>query len=166
MSSQESSDDRSVITQESSDSEAENLPDIQSKSKRTDAFWGWKFTDTIQTDVEEGKFKERKRQLIEHFRTGTTANRPTCVRYVTIFACLYDLVNALPGDIHTVSIAITGYVQTSKSRPVTIAKWIPSATWIPVPCGLCSCSEFQDDTARYNTRNQQRFTCPYSASWV
>ena len=60
MSSEESSDDRSAITQEpsDSDSEAETLPHIQSKSKCTDtAFGGWKFTDTIQADVEEGELE-------------------------------------------------------------------------------------------------------------
>ena len=161
MSSQESSDDCSAITQDSSDSEAENLPDIQSKSKSTDtAFWGWKFTDTMQADVGEGEFQEKKRQLIEHFRTQTTANRLTCVLYVTIFANLYDLFNASPGDIHTVSIVITGYVQISNSCPATMAKWIPCATWIPVPCGLCSCSEFQDDTARHNNEKSTTFQLP------
>ena len=104
MSSQESSDYRSAITQESSDSEAEieNLPRIQGKSKRTDkAFRSWKVTGTIQADVVEGEFQERKR-LIEHFRTRTTAKRPTSVQYVTIFADLYDFVNASPrlGEIH------------------------------------------------------------------
>ena len=57
-------------------------------------------------------------------------------------------INASPrfGEIHTVSIGITGYVQTStKSRFVTVANRIPSATWTPVPCGpgLCSCCEFK-----------------------
>ena len=135
MSSQESSDNRSTITQESSNSEAEieNLPQIQGKSKRTDkAFQCWKFTYTIQADVVEGEFKERKRQVIEHFRTRTTAKRPTSLRYFTTFADLYDFVNASPGEIRTVSIAITGYVQTSKSRPVTMANWIPSVTWTPL----------------------------------
>ena len=72
MSSQESSDDRSAITQEFSDSgaEIENLRQIQGKPKRTDkALRGWKITDTTQADVLEGEFQERKRQLFEHFRT-------------------------------------------------------------------------------------------------
>ena len=87
MSSQESSDDHSAITQESSDSEAEieNLPQIRRKSlksKRTDkAFWSWKFTDTKQADGVEGEFQERKRQLIEHFRTRTTAERPSPIHH-------------------------------------------------------------------------------------
>ena len=49
----------------------------------------------IQADV-VGEFQERKRQLIEHFSTRTTAERPTSVRYVTIFADMYDFVNASP----------------------------------------------------------------------
>ena len=70
MSSQESSDDWGAISQESSDSEAEieNLPQIRGKSKHTDkTFRSWKFTNTIQADVVEREFQERKLQLIEHF---------------------------------------------------------------------------------------------------
>ena len=66
------------------------------------------------------KVNSRKLQLIEHFRTRTTAERPTSARYVTIFSNFYDFVNASPrlGEIHTASIAMTGYVQASKSCPV------------------------------------------------
>ena len=59
ISSQESSDDRSAITQEFSDSgaEIENLHQIQGKSKPTDqAFRSWKFTDTIQADDLDSNF--------------------------------------------------------------------------------------------------------------
>ena len=89
------------LSQESSYSEAEieilrqMMSQMQGKSKHTDkAFGSWKFTDTIQVDVVDCKFQERKRQLIEHFRTRTTAKRPTSVWFVTIFADLYDFVNA------------------------------------------------------------------------
>ena len=78
-----------------------------------------------------------------------------------IFANLYDFVNASPrlGEIHTVWIVTvrTGYVQICMSSPVTIANWIPSATWTPVPCGLCSCSEFQEVMTRYNNEKSSWF---------
>ena len=74
-----------------------------------------------------------------------------------IFANLYDFVNASPGEIHIVSIATTWYVQTNESRPVAKPNWIPSATWTPVPGGLCSCSEFQEDMARYNNEKSSWF---------
>ena len=84
------------------------------------------------------------------------------VQYITIFAYLHDFVYALPrlGEILTVSIAITGYFQTSKSRPVTTANWIPSANWTPVPDSLCSCSHFQEVIARYNNEKSSWFQLP------
>ena len=36
----------------------------------------WIFLDNIQADVLAGEFEDRKRQLIEHFRTRTTPDRP------------------------------------------------------------------------------------------
>ena len=62
-------------------------------------------------------------------------SRPTWVHYATIFASadLYEFINASPSEIYAVLIAIVGYVQTILSSPVTMAKWIPFATWKPVP---------------------------------
>ena len=57
---------------------------VKTKPEYTN-FKSWTFLDTIQADVLAGQFEERKRTLIEHFRTRTTPGRPICVRSVTIF---------------------------------------------------------------------------------
>ena len=105
-------------------------------------FMSWRFLDTIQADVLACEFEDRKRRLIEHFRTRTTPNRPICVLSLTIITDLKLLILALPNENPTVSIAIIGYVQTKPSRPIAMTKWIPSATWEPVSGGLCSNGEF------------------------
>ena len=113
----------------------------------------WRFLDTIQADILAGEFEDRKRQLIEHFRTRTTpdtADRPIRVLSVTIFADLKPLILALPNENPTVSIAIIGYVQTKPSSQSRMTKWIPPATWEPVSGGLCSNGEFLADMDRPN----------------
>ena len=112
--------DESGSGSESSDSvtESQNSSQISVKRKRVDGtFKSWKFLDNIQADVLACEFEERKRKLIEHFRTRTTHDRPICVRSVTIFADLRPLALALHNENPTVSIAIIGYVQTKPSRP-------------------------------------------------
>ena len=107
----------------------------------------WKFLDAIQADVLAGEFEARKRRLIEHFRTRTAPDLSRCVLSITIFADLKPLVLAQPQPFETptVSISIIGYVQTNPSRKATIFKWIPSATWGPVPGGLYSNGDFRAD---------------------
>ena len=41
-----------------------------------------------------------------------------------------------------------------------MANWIPSATWTPVPGGLCSCSQFQEVMACYNNEKSSCFQLP------
>ena len=161
MSSQDLRFDGGTNSQESSDSEAESRSHFQAQSKSArinTKFCSWKFKDTIHADVSECEFEERKRQLIEHFRTRTTPDRPTSVLYVSIFADLHNFINASANE--TISIAIIGYVQTKQSRPYTMAKWIPSVTWEPVPGGLCNCSEFLEYTARANNEKSSWYNLP------
>jgi hypothetical protein len=79
----------------------------------------WKFRDTVQADFSGlGSLGERKQKLIEHFLTRTSSERPLCVRSVTVFADLEQLVFEAPYETRTISISITGYVQTKQSRDV------------------------------------------------
>ena len=126
--------------------ESQNSSQISVERKRVNrTFQSWKFLDTIQAEVLACEFEERKRKLIEHFRTRTTNDRPICVRSITIFVDLRPLVLdllALPNENPTVSIVIIGYVQTKPSLKFTMTKWIPSATWEPVSGRLCRNGEF------------------------
>ena len=109
--------------------ESQNSSQISVERKRVNrTFQSWKFLDTIQAEVLACEFEERKRKLIEHFRTRTTHDQPICVWSVTIFADLKPLVLAQASENSTVSIAIIGYVQTNPSSQFTMIKWIPSAT--------------------------------------
>ena len=151
MSYQDFSSDDYLSSDSGSGSESQTSSQIPFKPKQLNTkFMSWRFLDTIQADVLAGEFEDRKRQLIEHFRTRTTPDRPICVLSVTIFADLKPLILALPNENPTVSIAITGYVQTKPSSQSRMTKWIPSATWDPVPGGLCSNGEFLADMDRLN----------------
>ena len=123
----------------------------------TTKFMSWRFLDTIQADVLAGEFEDRKLRLIEHFRTQTTPDRPIRVLSVTTFADLKPLILALPDENPTVSIAITGYAQTKPSSKSRMTKWIPSATWDPVPGGLCSNGEFLSTLSVSNAESCLRF---------
>ena len=77
----------------------------------------WKFLDAIKADVLAGEFEDRKRRLIEYFRTRTIrVDRLLCVLSITIFSDLKPLVLAQPFETPTASIATIGYVQTNPSR--------------------------------------------------
>ena len=136
---------------QSSDSEAEsqNSSCIQGKPKQVHkSYTNWKFLDNIRADAFHGGSDEKKQQLIQHFQTRTTHDRPRCVNSITIFADLTEFISARPDVSPTVSIAIVGYVQTKPSRTSAMKSWIPSATWNPVSGGLCSNSEFLADMKR------------------
>ena len=103
----------------------------------------WKFRDTVQADFSGlDSLGERRQKLIEHFRTRTNSERPLCVRSVTVFADLEQLVFEAPGETRTISISIIGYVQTKQSRMFTMTNWIKSANWEPITGGLFSNCEF------------------------
>jgi hypothetical protein len=103
----------------------------------------WKFRDTVQADFSGlGSLGERRQKLIEHFRTRTSSERPLCVRSVTVFADLEQLVFEAPDETRTISISIIGYVQTKQSRTFTMTNWIKSANWEPIIGGLFSNCEF------------------------
>ena len=151
MPSQDFSSDDSLSSDPDSEAESQTSSQISFKPKELNTrFMSWRFLDTIQADVLAGEFEDRKRRLIEHFRTRTTPDRPICVLSVTIIAYLKPLILALPNENPTVSIAIIGHVQTKPSRPIAMTKWIPSATWEPVSSGLCSNVEFLADMDRPN----------------
>ena len=163
MSSQELTGESGDCGQRSSDSEAEDHSSalIQHEPKQLDkCFDSWRFKDTVQADISNIDFNERKQQLIEHFQTRTTPKRPASVKSLVIFANLHDYINAEPEEIPTVSIEIIGYVQTKRSRNFTMTHWIPSATWEPVPGGLCSSSGFQADMDRANNEKSPWFRLP------
>ena len=163
MSSQEFRGESDDCGRGSSDSDAEDQSSshLQDKPKQTDKhFRSWMFKDTIEADISDVDFSERKRQLIEHFQTRTTPKRPACVLSISIFANLHDFCCANPVETQTVSIEIIGYVQTKGSRKFTMTNWIPSATWEPVPGGLCSSSSFLSDMARANNDKSPWFRLP------
>jgi hypothetical protein len=85
---------------------------------------------------------ERRQKLIEHFWTRTSSERPLCVRSVTVFADLEQLVFEAPDETRTISISIIGYVQTKQSRTFTMTNWIKSANWEPITGGLFGNCEF------------------------
>ena len=134
--------DASEYTPDSSDSdvESQNSSCVRGKPKRVDkTFACWKFRDTIQADFSGlGSLGERRQKLIEHFRTRTSLERPLCVRSVTVFADLDQLVLDAPDETRTISISIIGYVQTKPSRKFAMTNWIKSANWEPVIGGLFS----------------------------
>ena len=137
----------------SSDSEAESQSSscIQAKSKRSDkSYSSWKFLDNIQVDALHCECDQKKEQLIKHFQTRTTHERPPCVQSITIFSNLSEFFSARPDENPTVSIDIVCYVQTKSCRKFAMNSWIPSATWNPVSGGLCSNSEFLADMERAN----------------
>jgi hypothetical protein len=74
-----------------------------------------KFPDTIEANFSEGSFGERKQRLIEHFLTRTSSERPLCVRSVSNFADLDQIVLGEPQELHTISMFI-GYVQMKASQ--------------------------------------------------
>ena len=161
MSYQDFSSDDYLSSDSGSGSESQTSSQIPFKPKQLNTkFMSWRFLDTIQADVLAGEFEDRKRQLIEHFRTRTTPDRPIRVLSVTIFADLKPLILALPNENPTVSIAITGYVQTKPSSQSRMTKWIPSATWDPVPGGLCSNGEFLADMDRADDQSLTWFRLP------
>ena len=168
MSSQELIGESGDCGRRSSDSEAEDYSSShkQDKAKRLDTLFAcWTFKDIVQADILNTNFSERKQQLIEHFQTRTTPRRPASVKSLVIFANLHEYINAEPEEIQTISIEIIGYVQSKSSRKWTMTNWIPSATWEPVPGGLCSSSGFQADMDRANNEKSPGLGCPYSASW-
>ena len=125
--------DRSDCSQDASDNSDSNLGSqnsslLQGRSKR-DNYTCWKFRDTItiRADFPEGSFNERRQKLIEHFRTRTSSGIPPCVRSVTIFADLHQLVLDAPHETRSISITIIGYVQTKQSRTSTMTSWIRDA---------------------------------------
>jgi hypothetical protein len=145
MSSRELRRDGSDCSQESSDSSSGSQPNsslVQGKPKRADKnYMTWKFQDTVQADFSGlDSLGERRQKLIEHFRTRTSSERPLCVRSVTVFADLEQLVTVFeaPGETCTISIWIIGYVQTKQSRMFTMTNWIKSANWEPITGGLFS----------------------------
>jgi hypothetical protein len=136
----------SQCSQESSDSdlESQNSSRIRTKSKRAYNYYTcWKIRDTVQADFSGlDSLGERRQKLIEHFRTRTSLERPLCVRSVTVFADLEQLVFEAPDETRTISILIIGYVQTKQSRTFTMTNWIKSANWEPITGGLFSNCEF------------------------
>ena len=144
MSSGELRRDGSECSQESSDSDSGSSSRVQGKPKRADKnYITWKFRDTIQGDFSGlGSLGERRQKLIEHFQTRTSSERPLCVRSVTFFADLDQLVLDAPDETRTISILIIGYVQTKPSRKFAMTNWIKSANWEPIPGGLFSNCEF------------------------
>jgi hypothetical protein len=102
----------------------------------------WKFRDTVQADFSGlDSLGERRQKLIEHFRTRTNSERPLCVRSVTVFADLEQLVFEASDETRIISISIIGYVQTKQSRTFTMTNWI---NWEPIIGGLFSNCEFLD----------------------
>jgi hypothetical protein len=99
------------VVKSDSDLESQNSSQIQTKSKRAyNNYTCWKFRDTIQADFSGlGSLGERRQKLIEHFRTRTSSKRPLCVRSVTVFADLEQLVFEAPNETRTISISIMGY---------------------------------------------------------
>jgi hypothetical protein len=136
----------SQCSQESSDSdlESQNSSQIQTKSKQAyNNFTCWKFQDTIQADFSDlGSLGERRQKLTEHFLTRTSSEQPLCVRSVTVFADLEQLVFEAPDETRTISISIIGYVQTKQSRTFTMTNWMKSANWEPITGGLFSNCQF------------------------
>ena len=49
------------------------------------------------------------------------------------------------------------YVQTKPSRQFTMTKWVPSATWEPIPGGLCSNGDILADMDQAYQRNSRSF---------
>ena len=148
MSSRELRRDGSECSQESSDSSSGSQPNssrVQGKPKRADKnYMTWKFRDTVQADFSGlDSLGERRQTLIEHFRTRTSSERPLCVRSVTVFADLEQLVFEAPGETRTISISIIGYVQTKQSRMFTMTNWKKSANWEAITGGLFSNCEFR-----------------------
>ena len=88
----------SQCSQESSDSdlESQNSSLIQTKSNLKlahDSYTCWKFRDTVQADFSGlGSLGERRQNLIEHIWTRISSERQLCVRSVTAFADLEQLV--------------------------------------------------------------------------
>ena len=154
----------SQCSQESSDSdlESQNSSQIQTKSKRAyNNFTCWKFRDTIQADFSDlGSLGERRQKLIEHFLTQTSLERPLCVRSVTVFADLEQLVFEAPDETRTISISIIGYVQTKQSPTFTMTNWIKSTNWEPITGGLFSNCEFLNylDYAESPSKSWYQFT--------
>ena len=145
MSSGELRCDGSDCSQDASDSniasQESSLLQGKPKPKRNN-YTCWKFRDTIQADFPEGSFHARRQKLTEHFRTRTSSGMPPCVRSVTIFADLDQLVLDAPHETRSISITIIGYVQTKQSRTSTMTSWIRDAKWEPIFGGLCSNYEF------------------------
>ena len=161
MSSQELIGESGDCGRQSSESEAEDYISSHKQPKRLDkCFDCWTFKDIVQADILNINFNERKQQLIEHFQTRTTPKRPASVKSLVIFANLHECIDAEQEEIQTISIEIIGYVQSKSSRKWTMANWIPSATWEPVPGGLCSSSGFQADMDRANNEKSPWFRLP------
>ena len=165
MSSRELRQGGSECSQESSDSSSGSQPNssrVQGKPKRADKkYMTWKFRDTVQADFSGlGSLGERRQKLIEHFRTRTSSERPLCVRSVTVFADLEQLVFEAPGETRTISISIIGYVQTKQSRTFTMTNWIKSTNWEPITGGLFSNCEFLNylDYAESPSKSWYQFT--------
>ena len=163
MSSRQHSCDGSACSQESvhSDGESQNSSRIQGKPKQVDMrFTCWKFRDTIQADFPEGSFDDRRQKLIEHFRTRTSSGMPPCVRSVTIFADLDQLVFDATHETRSISITIIGYIQTKQSRTSTMTSWIRDAKWEPISGGLCSNYEFLQYVEYANNPSKSWFELP------
>ena len=123
MSYQDFSSDDYLPSDSDSGSESQTSSQIPFKPKQLNIkFMSWRFLDTIQADVLACEFEDRKRRLIEHFRTRTTPDRLIRVLSVTIFADSNPLILALPNENPSVSIAIIEYVQTKPSSQSRMTK--------------------------------------------
>ena len=153
--------DASDCDQDASDSNlgSQNSSRLQGKPKHVN-YTCWTFRDTIQADFPEGSFHARRQKLIEHFRTRTSSGMPPCVRSVTIFADLDQLVLDAPHETRSISITIIGYVQTKQSRTSTMTSWIRDAKWEPIFGGLCSNYEFLQCMDYANNPTKSWFKLP------
>ena len=123
MSSRELTSDGSEYSQVSPDSNlgSQDSFQIQGKPKRMDKnYMCWKFRDTIQAEFSEDSFHESKLKLHEHLRSRTSLEQPLCIRSITIFADLHQLLHENTHGIRTISITVIGYVQTKTSREYTM----------------------------------------------
>mmetsp|Transcript_28563 Transcript_28563/g.59704 ORF Transcript_28563/g.59704 Transcript_28563/m.59704 type:complete len:319 (+) Transcript_28563:160-1116(+) len=157
-----------------SDSDLVSLNSSQASSTRCTAtnkivrrkFSAWTFQLTISADataLNGGRdsysvpLHEQKKRLLEHVQSRILNTMPQSFTFVSAFYNVSILSVALPGNI-PVSIPFRGYVQSRAHKScgiTTVQKWIPSASWNPVPGGLASNPEFKADVTRSRTPNDQ-----------
>ena len=89
--------------------------------------------------------EEKTKLLTDHLRTRLDHTRP-----LAVLACavLVDS-SRYSGPPGTVSIPITGYVQTKNTTALPLKEWIgEGCVWTPVPGGLCGNPEFDADMSK------------------